>query len=119
MLHQLLRKLLRQLNEFIYLISQMIFACLCLNQIELEVFEFASEQDLSILISLNKKEDSQKLLNNFQIKTKFKIDSITGPNIVNNLIFYQEIIILHHKIVSIHNSTNNEIMNRIAKILEA
>ena len=107
------------LNEFIYIISQMIFPCLCLNQIELEVFEFASQQDLSILITLNRMEDSQKLLNSFQIKSKIKIDSIIGTNIVNNLMFYQEILILHHKILSIHNPINNKKMDRIAKILEA
>ena len=40
----------------------------------------------------------RRLLQDFKEKENLQIDSIIEPNIVDNLIYYNEIIILYHKI---------------------
>ena len=82
-------------NNFINAVTKTLLPCLCLNQLEREVFEFVSDQSLSILITLNNLQTSKNLLKDFQEKNNLQIDSLTEPNIREHLIYYNEIIILY------------------------
>ena len=75
---------------------------------------------MTTLIALNTLQESEKFVKKFQARKGLKIDPITEPNIVSNLIYYNEVLILHHKIKSIHNpEIEISASNRIARILDA
>jgi hypothetical protein len=107
----------QQLNNLIGAISQMILPSLCLNEIERTLFQFATEQDISFLVTLNNLKACEKFVTFFQTTKKIKIDPILEPNFVQNLIYYNEIIIINHKFQSIYNS-EFEFHERIEKILD-
>lgn len=106
-----------ELNNLIGAISEMILPSLCLNEIERQLFQFASEQNISFLVTLSNIKACQKFLKFFLTQKQIKVDPIIEPNLVQNLIYYNEIIILNHKFNTIYNS-EFEIPNRIEKILD-
>ena len=106
-----------QLNNLIGSISQLILPSLCLNNIEVQIFEFASEQSISFLVTLNNYKNCEKFIKTFESVKELNIDSILQSNFVYNLIYYNEIIILYHKFQSIYN-LELESTNRIMTIIE-
>ena len=108
-----------QLNYLINGISTSILPCLCLKNIERQFFSYASEETSSEIIKLMNFENCHKLLNNFEIKNNIKIEKIIQRNMIDNLIYYNETILLLHKFNSLKNAEQlSENQRRIESILK-
>ena len=105
------------LNNLINALSQMILPCLCLNPLERSIFDFASEQDITTLVTLTNPKIIEQFINTYEIKKDVKIDLIIKPNIVGNLIYYNEILIILQKLKTIFNPEMS-IKNRIELLLD-
>ena len=93
-----------QLNNLIKYISEMILPCLCLQSNQRQIFQSVIKQSISVIVSLNNYQTCQKYLQNEQQKSNLKIDDITLPNLIDELIYYNELLLIIYKIKSLHNS---------------
>jgi len=104
-----------QFNELIYIFSNLIFSCLCLKSFERQFLEdFADEISICKLITLNEKKKIKHVLKSF--KEQKKINSVVEMNLVQLVLYYNELIILYKKMKSLNNPEINNI-NRIEAIL--
>ncbi len=105
-----------QFNEFVNIFAKLMFSCLCLKSFERQFLEdFANEMPLTKLITLN---DKRKIIQVIQNKKqKEKIDDVIEQNVVELLLYYNELIILFKKIQSLNNPKMNE-SSRIELILK-
>jgi len=105
-----------QFNELVYTFSSLMLSCLCLKSFERNFIEHISEElSLIKLLSLKNKKVSNKVLKEL-IKEK-NIDSVNESNILQLIIYYNELIILHKKMKSMYNLELIDI-NRIDSILK-
>jgi hypothetical protein len=100
-----------QFNEFVYIFAQLMLSCLCLKSFEKQFLEdIANKTPITKLITLTDKRKIKKVIQNE------KIDDIIKENLIDLLLYYNELIILFKKIQSLHNPQINE-SNRIEAIL--
>jgi hypothetical protein len=105
-----------QFNELVYTFSSLMLSCLCLKSFERNFIEHISEElSLIKLLSLKNKKVSNKVFKEL-IKEK-NIDSVNESNILQLIIYYNELIILHKKMKSMYNLELIDI-NRIDSILK-
>jgi hypothetical protein len=110
---------INQFNEFVKLFYKLIFPCLCLKTFERELFESVSLKSLSFVINLDKVETCKSYLKTFEKAKNIKIDSVEELNLVDLLIYYNELIILYKKLKSLYNPTNPLEENRLEAILNS
>jgi len=104
-----------QFNEFVHILAQLMFSCLCLKSFERQFLEdFANEIPITKLITLTNKRKIKEAIQNSNQKEK--IDDVIKENLIELLLYYNELIILFKKIQSLHNPKINE-SNRIEAIL--
>jgi hypothetical protein len=105
-----------QFNELVYAFSTLILSCLCLKSFERQFIEEITEE-LSIikLLSFKNKKVSNKAFREL-MKSK-NIDIINESNILQLMVYYNEIIILYKKIKNMYNLELIEV-NRIDAILK-
>ena len=90
----------KELNDFIKCFSENIFSCLCLKTEERDFFESVCEESTSEIVSLNTFANCKKFITNFQIRKNIKFDSITEPNYIDILFYYNELILITQKLKS-------------------
>ena len=83
---------LDQFNDFIYTLSESFLPCLCLKGIEKQFLEFVAQQEIYILIQIEKNM-SNNLLKEFALQNNFQIDPILQPNLIDLAVYYNEFLI--------------------------
>ena len=111
-----------QINDLIKCISETIFACLCLKPVERELFDFISKESTSLIVSLKDKTKCKSILDKFKkttIKEKcFKITSVCEPNLIELIIYYNELLLIVQKLKSMYKEDFETEELRITTLLE-
>ncbi len=82
-----------QFNEFVNIFAKLMFSCLCLKSFERQFFEdFANEMPITKLITLNDTKKIKQVIQNK--KQEEKIDDVIEQNLVELILYYNELIIL-------------------------
>jgi hypothetical protein len=100
-----------ELNEMIFVLPQIIISSLCLKTIERNSFDILLSEASNIIVSLNNKKNCEKY-----IKKKVKVDEVIQENIADLFIYYNEIILIVHKLKTLYNSEMNQ--SNIEKLLK-
>ena len=106
---------LKELNELINIIAQTILSCLCLKSIEKQLLENVALQSTEDIIALKNHQMCENFIKNFEEINKFSIDSVQISNLIDLVIYYNELLIVIQKLKSMYNP---EVDNRIEAILD-
>ena len=88
-----------ELNNLIFCLPQTILSSLCLKDTERSCMEFLTEQSTVIIVSISDKKKCEQF-----IKKNFVIDSVLKPTIRDLFLYYHEILLLIHKLKTLHNA---------------
>lgn len=106
---------LKELNELINIIAQTILSCLCLKSIEKQLLESVTLQSTEDILALKDHKTCEKFIKHFEEINKFSIDSVQISNLLDTVIYYNDLLIIIQKLKSMYNP---EVDNRIEAILE-
>ena len=89
-------------------LSETILPSLCLKTVERQFFEYVSDQEISIIVNLDKLK-GLLILKEFKKKHINEIESIEELNIIEIILYYRELIIIFKKIKSLVNPLSDRI----------
>ena len=108
-----------QFNDIIKCISETILSCLCLKTIEKAFFDFILKENTSLIVSLKNQKKCKTILEKFKKSSSYKITSVCEPNLIELVIYYNELLIIVQKLRTMinHEMCNEDL--RITTLLES
>ena len=104
------------MNELINIFSQSVLSILCLKPIEKQILEILILEPTSVLITLKDFKSCETLITSLTLKNTLLIDSIQLSNLIDIVIYYNELLIVLQKLKSMHNPVDGN--RHIEAILE-
>jgi hypothetical protein len=87
-----------ELNDLIYFLPQIILSALCLKINERNCLEYLSDQSTALIVSLNQRKKCEKF-----VTEKLNIDSVIKSNIIDLFLYYNELMLIIHKLKTLYN----------------
>lgn len=107
---------IEEFNNFILVLKNIIFHCLCLKSYQFCLFETASHLKLSEILELKKSENCKRFVETTFSKSPYKIPNNQILVSQTVLQYYLEFIVLHHKLESFYNTEEN-FTNKIISLM--